>query len=179
MPAKYRLLISLLSVALSCGLFYLLGLYRMPMRVLGAYYQDVALAFLLIFVVLAGAFYVISTWLIQGRMRQTQDTRPSEISDQPENGQSAGFKPQAYGIEYEGWRDVHVGFGGDGLTIGGVKIWGERWRPTGHKVIQLPHPAYPDQRHYFDIYEVGDTKKPVLFAAGELSPGVWGFYVLI
>lgn len=82
-------------------------------------------------------------------------------------------------MEYEGWRDVHVGFGGDDLTIGGVKIWDAKWRRTGHKTIQLPHPAYPDQRHYFDIYEVGDHKTRVLFAAGELSPGVWGFYVLV
>jgi hypothetical protein len=26
-------------------------------------------------------------------------------------------------MEYEGWRDVHVGFEGDELKIGGVKIW--------------------------------------------------------
>ncbi len=26
-------------------------------------------------------------------------------------------------MEYEGWRDVHVGFEGDDLKIGGVRIW--------------------------------------------------------
>ena len=80
-------------------------------------------------------------------------------------------------MEYEGWRDVHIGFGNDGVEIGGVNIWESDWRSTGQEAIQLPHPAYPHQGHRFDIYEAGDIQNPVRFAAGELSNGVWGFYV--
>ena len=76
-----------------------------------------------------------------------------------------------------GWRDVHVGFSGDGLTIGGVDVWKQRWRRTGEAVLELPHPAYPNQLHYYDVYEIGGIDAPVRFAAGELSNGVWGFYV--
>lgn len=80
-------------------------------------------------------------------------------------------------MEYEGWRDVHVGFEGDGLKIGGVKVWSAEWRRTDLRAVQLPHPAHPHQRHMFHVYEVGNGPKPVRFAAGELSNGVWGFYV--
>ena len=62
------------------------------------------------------------------------------------------------------------------MTIGGLEIWNEKWRPTGDGV-ELPHPDYPSQRHIMHIYEIGDPGEPVIFAAGELSNGVWGFYV--
>jgi len=75
------------------------------------------------------------------------------------------------------WRDVHVGIEGDDLKIGGIQIWQEPWRHTGEGALQLPHPSYQHQRHRFDIYEIGPEASPVRFAAGELSNGVWGFYV--
>ena len=75
------------------------------------------------------------------------------------------------------WHSVHIGFENDGVEIGGVKIWPAKWRETGQDPVMLPHPAYPNQRHRFDIYEVGSAARPVRFAAGELSNGVWGFYV--
>lgn len=75
------------------------------------------------------------------------------------------------------WRAVHVGFAKDGLTIAGADIWALRWRRTREPVLQLPHPAYPDQLDYFDIYEVDGPAARVRFAAGEVSNGVWGFYV--
>jgi hypothetical protein len=76
-----------------------------------------------------------------------------------------------------GWRAVHVGLEGDGVEIRSVKLWNEEWRRTGQPALQLPHPSYPHQQHRFDIYEVGAPDDPVRFAAGELSNGVWGFYV--
>lgn len=75
------------------------------------------------------------------------------------------------------WRAVHVGFGNDGLAIDGAEIWKTKWRPTREPVLQLPHPAYPDQHHYFNVYVVDGPHGAVRFAAGELSNGVWGFYV--
>jgi hypothetical protein len=76
-----------------------------------------------------------------------------------------------------GWRGVHVGVEGDGLTLSGIEVWRQNWRCTGEDPLQLPHPSYPYQCHRFDIYEIGSLDKPVRFAAGELSNGVWGFYV--
>jgi hypothetical protein len=74
------------------------------------------------------------------------------------------------------WAVKHIGFESDGLKIGGLNVWEEEWRPVGSRV-DLPHPAYPNQIHPYDIYEIGDEASPVRFAAGELSAGVYGFYV--
>lgn len=75
------------------------------------------------------------------------------------------------------WRDVHVGFEGDGLRIDGVEVWRHKWRPTGEHHLNLPHPSYRNQTHRYDIYIVEDAGHSVRFAAGELSNGVWGFYI--
>ena len=76
-----------------------------------------------------------------------------------------------------GWKDVHVGFEGDDLNIGGIKVWQQNWRRTAEAAVHLPHPSYQNQRHRFEIYEAGPQDSPVRFAAGELSNGVWGFYI--
>lgn len=75
------------------------------------------------------------------------------------------------------WRGVHVGVEGDEVCIGGLFVWRHDWRRTGDPAVFLPHPAYPHQTHRFNVYEIGDVTAPVRFAAGELSTGVWGFYV--
>ncbi|MXN47765.1 hypothetical protein GR138_21400 [Shinella kummerowiae] len=75
------------------------------------------------------------------------------------------------------WREVHVGFEGDDLRIGKIEVWRQDWRRTAEDAVQLPHPSYQNQRHRFDIYEAGPDLSPVRFAAGELSNGVWGFYI--
>lgn len=75
------------------------------------------------------------------------------------------------------WRDVHVGLQGDGLKVGGLEVWKHEWRPAEVEALSLPHPSYPKQIHRYDVYDIGDAPRSVRFAAGELSNGVWGFYV--
>lgn len=75
------------------------------------------------------------------------------------------------------WRVAHIGFEDDGAKIGSIEVWKETWRRVDSPRVILPHPAYPNQRHGYGIFEIGDERRPVRFAAGELSPGVWGFYV--
>ncbi len=76
-----------------------------------------------------------------------------------------------------GWKPVHVGFENDGLKIDGVDVWPFRWRSTRTQV-RLPHPAHPDQMHDYTIWEIPRLlRKPLRFAATELSAGVYGFYV--
>jgi len=77
----------------------------------------------------------------------------------------------------ENWRDIHIGFESDGLKINGLEVWKHEWRPTGLRPVELPHPSYLHQIHRYEIYDIGDAESPVRFAAGELSNGVWGFYV--
>jgi hypothetical protein len=75
------------------------------------------------------------------------------------------------------WRDVHVGFEGDDLKIGGVAVWRHKWRSTSEPHLSLPHPSYRNQTHRYDIYEIEDAEHSIRFATGELSNGVWGFYI--
>ncbi|CAN5232138.1 hypothetical protein BH11PSE2_BH11PSE2_21590 [soil metagenome] len=75
------------------------------------------------------------------------------------------------------WRDVHVGFEGDDFKVEGRAVWKDKWRPIDTEKLQLPHPAYRHELHSYWVYEIGEADRPIRFAAGELSNGVWGFYV--
>lgn len=76
-----------------------------------------------------------------------------------------------------GWQAIHVGLEKDGLLIQGLDVWNEDWRQTDAPSLKLPHPQHTQQRHTYQIYEIGPVDRPVRFAAGELSNGVWGFYI--
>ena len=76
-----------------------------------------------------------------------------------------------------GWRSVHIGFEDDGLRIGGLAVWQQKWRPAGLPPVWVPHPAHPNELHSLDIYTIGHAASPIRFAAGELSNGVWGFAI--
>ena len=73
------------------------------------------------------------------------------------------------------WHHVHIGFAPDALRIGGIEVWKEPWRPVDKPAITLPHPSHPGQMHRFEIFEIGGRRRPVRFAACELSNSVWGF----
>ena len=76
------------------------------------------------------------------------------------------------------WKVKHIGFERDGLLFAGLDVWAQSWRPVSEcSTVELPHPAHPDEVHSYNVYEIGDGANPVRFAAGELSPGVYGFYV--
>ena len=75
------------------------------------------------------------------------------------------------------WREAHIGLEGDEFTLNGLEVWKASWREITTEPIVLPHPAYPKQEHNYWLYEIGDLQCPIRFAAGELSNGVWGFYV--
>ncbi|HEX5591536.1 MAG TPA: hypothetical protein VFX65_14685 [Candidatus Limnocylindrales bacterium] len=51
-----------------------------------------------------------------------------------------------------------------------------KWVST-HGRIVVAHPQYPRERHTMFTYEVEGTNPPVVFAAGEYSNLVYGFYV--
>jgi hypothetical protein len=54
--------------------------------------------------------------------------------------------------------------------------WEAEWLST-HGRIVVAHPQYPSERHTMFTYVVAGTDPPVVFAAGEYSNGVYGFYV--
>ena len=75
------------------------------------------------------------------------------------------------------WKAVGIVVDGDPITIGGVNVWAFKWRQVQEEPIELPHPAFPNQRHRMWIYEIETEGHQMRFAAGELSPNVWGFNV--
>lgn len=75
------------------------------------------------------------------------------------------------------WKEIGVVAEGERIDIGGVNPWNHKWKETGQTPIQLPHPSYASQMHTMRVYEIETAGRAILFAAGELSANVWGFYV--
>jgi hypothetical protein len=75
-----------------------------------------------------------------------------------------------------GWTLVSIGVEGQEVRIAGVSLWEVEWEPVGSSAITVAHPNYPKQRHQMWIYRVHGSSPEVLFAAGEFSNGLWGFY---
>lgn len=75
------------------------------------------------------------------------------------------------------WTVAGIVAEGQPLPIGGLNVWDYRWARTSDDPVELPHPDYPHQPHRMHVYQVTNGDKKVVFAAGELSANVWGFYV--
>ena len=75
------------------------------------------------------------------------------------------------------WTSCGVAIEGQRIDVGGINPWNFHWIRLKQPSVELPHPAYPNQRHRMSLYEVDNVGQKVIFAAGELSPNVWGFYI--
>ncbi|HEY53393.1 MAG TPA: hypothetical protein G4N94_08050 [Caldilineae bacterium] len=75
------------------------------------------------------------------------------------------------------WKFVNIVPDGQTLVIGGVNVWKHEWRSIDDDPIIVPHPSYPNQRHKMWLYKIETGAKKIVFAAGEYSAGVWGFYI--
>ena len=74
------------------------------------------------------------------------------------------------------WKAVGAVSEGQRIRSGGANPWEHKWEPRGAHV-QLPHPLHRQERHRMDIFQFTVGPRTIVFAAGELSPGVFGFYV--
>ena len=75
------------------------------------------------------------------------------------------------------WKAVGVVAEGELLEISGVNVWSQEWDSL-NEPLELPHPIYPSEHlRHFVVYRIPGPGKRIVFAAGELSPNVWGFYV--
>lgn len=85
--------------------------------------------------------------------------------------------PAENGAVTPGWRLLHIGFEGDDVSVAGIDLWKiGNWTSTGGR-ITVAHPSYPGQRHTMQVYALDPQDAGSVFAAGELSNGVWGIYV--
>ncbi len=79
--------------------------------------------------------------------------------------------------ETAGWRAVGVVLDGDPIDLGGgVNPWKHSWHPLD-TMVWMRHPSWPTQLHDLPAYSIIVGDRTVVFAAGELSNQVWGFYV--
>jgi hypothetical protein len=131
---------------------------------------------LLLALLFFGGFLIVP-WLVMSAMGtavglalRRRRTRPAATPPQAPARQAS---PPPPGPD---WRARHVGFERDGLILDGLDVWGSQWRRLGAATVELPHPAHPEERHCFEIYEAGEGAQTRQFAATELSNGVWGFY---
>lgn len=66
---------------------------------------------------------------------------------------------------------------GSALVVNGSDIWSGKWVSLNADPLSLEYPAYPGHVHTFELYRFEATGDSFSFAAAELSPNVWGFYV--
>ena len=73
------------------------------------------------------------------------------------------------------WLFVGASPEGRPFQMGGLDVWEHEWSDTREKArVEEPR----ERRGLtFGIYEIRSGDHVVRFAAGELSSGVWGFYV--
>ena len=79
-------------------------------------------------------------------------------------------------MEPSRWTPGRVGFDGQRVIVGGINPWDFKWIRLDEPTIELPHPSYSHQLHPFRLYRIEVEDRDVVFAAVELSNGVWGFY---
>ena len=77
------------------------------------------------------------------------------------------------------WRTVGTALSDEPIDVGGENPWLHEWRRLDEPDVDLPHPQYPQQLHSMQIYDMDVHGRRIRFAAGELSNGVWGFYVSV
>ncbi len=79
-------------------------------------------------------------------------------------------------VAVPGWTCVRTVFDSQELDLSGVNPWAYKWERVDGS-IDVPHPDYQHQRHRLDIWRIATERGSIEFAAGELSNGVWCFYL--
>jgi hypothetical protein len=74
------------------------------------------------------------------------------------------------------WKAIGVVAEGQPIEVNGLNPWQLQWRQVSQSPLHLPHPHYNAQTHPMHIFEVVTEGRTTVFAAGELSANVWGFY---
>ncbi len=76
----------------------------------------------------------------------------------------------------ENWRFVGAVIDGVAIDLCGENPWRVSWQSMACEV-NLPDPIYPGQSHCLNVFSIMGEHSLIVFAAGEFSNGVWGFYL--
>ncbi|MEO0795469.1 MAG: hypothetical protein AAFX93_09915 [Verrucomicrobiota bacterium] len=63
---------------------------------------------------------------------------------------------------------------GDKFTVGGSNVWGREWI-SRNEVAVVKDPLYGKELR-FRVYEIRCDGRSIVFAAGEFSNCIWGFF---
>ncbi len=74
------------------------------------------------------------------------------------------------------WIPLGVVFEGEPIATAGVDLWKFPWESLDERVL-LFHPTYPSQPEMLDIYRITTPEQSIEFAAGEVSAGVYAFFI--
>lgn len=72
------------------------------------------------------------------------------------------------------WQHETTGFDGNTILFG-VNIFDYQWKNT-EETTEVKDPLY-GRKYRFPVYEVTIGEQKHIFAAGEFSNCVWGFYI--
>ena len=97
------------------------------------------------------------------------------MAAEPQQGTSEEFTALGQRLADGKWIVVGVVCEGDAIYIDSENLWAHKWESLKAH-LELPHPAYPNQHHRMDVYRITVVGRSIVFAAGELSANVWGFY---
>ena len=75
-----------------------------------------------------------------------------------------------------GWEFFHACPEGEDCQIGGLSVWAQKWQRISDEPIIVKDPHY-GQIFRFSVYEISAGLQRAVFAAGEFSNGIFGFYV--
>lgn len=73
------------------------------------------------------------------------------------------------------WQFAGSSSEGEAFEIRGVNVWDQGWQVVTGQEAQVNDPVY-GQGFIFRVFTIQDGEERIEFAAGEFSPGVWGFY---
>jgi hypothetical protein len=74
------------------------------------------------------------------------------------------------------WQFVGSSQKDEPFAIKGVDVWGQGWQVSAEQEAHITDPVY-GKEYIFRVFTIPDGDQTIEFAAGEFSPGTWGFYV--
>ena len=74
------------------------------------------------------------------------------------------------------WKHAATVTDGQPFLLDGVNVWTVEWTRMREQFAVVNDPLY-GQRYEFAVYSITASSGTVVFAAGEFSNCVWGFYV--
>jgi hypothetical protein len=78
-------------------------------------------------------------------------------------------------MERKDWQFAGSAKKDEPFEIKGVDVWSKGWQVADGQEAHVNDPVY-GKGYIFRVFSIEDEDQKIEFAAGEFSPGQWGFY---